>query len=178
MRGLRAVESKEVDMKNIHQNTIIEELKTKASLLLKASRSKDSAIAAQAAKRLETHSEFPQETWKLKDALRVIANEYGCESWQELKNFAESPFKNHMSAGQLNHWFGDYEEAKEFLELNGGYLLPYQKDYFICSRYFIEGVGINPDDPNWKEIGFDWVVPQNSRALFKLFEQLARLQKQ
>ena len=164
-------------MNNIHQNIIVNELKAKASLLVKASRSDNSTVAEPANKRLEKKSQFPQESWKLKDALRVIAKEYGFESWSELKDFAENPFENHMSGGQLNHWFKQYDEAKQFLEENEGYLLPYKKDYFISNRHFIEAVGINPDDSKWKAIGFDWVNPQNPRALFSLFEQLTRLQR-
>lgn len=172
-RGLRAVENKEVDMNRIYHNIILDELKTKASRLLKASRAHD-VIALQRLHQLELTR---TNGWKLKDPLCVIAQEYGFETWVDLKTFIENPFEKKMTSRYLNHWFRNYEEAKEFQSSQGGYLLPYKNQFFVCENHFIEDIGLDSRDPSWQEIGFDWVKPKSPRGLFHLYEKLIRLQK-
>lgn len=64
---------------------------------------------------------------KRKFALAVIAVEKGFKSWGELK--CQLPF---IRGGFLNHWFANYEQAKSYHKLNGGFLLPYKNQFFIC----------------------------------------------
>ena len=64
----------------------------------------------------------------------------------------------------LNRWFTTYEEARSVLESDGGYLLPYRDHYFVTEREGIRALGLNPDDPNWERIGWDWVHPRDTRA--------------
>ena len=76
----------------------------------------------------------------------------------------------------LNDWLADYETAKNHQQQNGGYLLVYKKYFFIVSREYIETLGLNPDDPDWKLIGFDWVAPADNAAFERLKKKLASIQ--
>ena len=57
----------------------------------------------------------------------------------------------------------------------GGYLLPYKNDFFVCQRAYIQTLGLDPDDPDWEQIGFDWVKPANQDAINRLKEKLEKL---
>ena len=50
--------------------------------------------------------------------------------------------------------------------------------WWVVDRYFIETLGLDPDDPDWKMIGFDWVrqadVAARTRLYSKLVAQLPR----
>ncbi len=121
-RGLRAVENKEVDMNRLYSDIILDEFKTKASRLLKASRNGD-RVATQ---KLDELGVSRPSGWKLKDALSIIAKDYGFETWVALKSFVENPFEEKITSRFLNHWFSTYDEAADYRAVNGGYLLPYK----------------------------------------------------
>ena len=64
---------------------------------------------------------------KRKHALAVIAIEKGFKSWTDLK--CQLPF---IRGGFLNQWFANYAEAKSYQQLNGGFILPFKNQFFIC----------------------------------------------
>lgn len=68
----------------------------------------------------------------------------------------------------LNRWFTSYEEARAFLENEGGYLLPYKRQFFITEGEGIRELGLDPNDPDWALIGWDWVQPKDSDAWERL----------
>ena len=68
----------------------------------------------------------------------------------------------------LNRWFSSYEEARKALEAEGGYLLPYRHQFFICQPEAIRAMGLEPDDPDWERIGRDGAKPANSEAFQRL----------
>jgi len=73
----------------------------------------------------------------------------------------ESP--NHTDFGTLlypdgadahwNIWSASYAEARSIRAHYGGYLLAYRRHFFIVDRYFIETLGLLPEDPDWELIG-------------------------
>jgi hypothetical protein len=73
----------------------------------------------------------------------------------------ESP--NHADFGTLlypdgadahwNIWSASYAEARSIRAHYGGYLLAYRRHFFIVDRYFIETLGLLPEDPDWELIG-------------------------
>ena len=71
----------------------------------------------------------------------------------------------------LNRWFTSYDEARSSLELEGGYLLPFKSQFFVTLREGIRELGLDPDDPDWKLIGFDWVQPKDKEAWQRLKEK-------
>ena len=68
----------------------------------------------------------------------------------------------------LNRWFVNYEEARASLHEQGGYLLPYKRQFFITEEEGIRTLGLEPEDPDWAKIGWDWVQPKSSEAWERL----------
>jgi hypothetical protein len=64
----------------------------------------------------------------------------------------------------LNRWFTTYAEARSSLESEGGYLLPFKSQFFVTLREGIRELGLDPDDPDWALIGWDWVEPKDRDA--------------
>ena len=71
----------------------------------------------------------------------------------------------------LNRWFTTYEEARASLESEGGYLLPYGSQFFVTVDGAIRELGLDPQDPDWARIGWDWVRPADLEAWERLKEK-------
>jgi hypothetical protein len=175
-------------MRSIAQLTELEELKIKAKVLLKAFDSSDASTAMAAAERLKRLDSFrgismdslaaERGRVQLKHALTVVALESGYPSWTDAKKALESGAPREKDAGDklypkracggLSRWFVAYEEARASLDAEGGFLLPYRNQFFICDTGHIEGLGLSPDDPDWEKIGFDWVKPKDLDARARL----------
>lgn len=147
------------------------EAKIQAAILLKSFRSSDSEKAAKRFNRLPQFSDLAssdllQQKIKHKHALMVIAIENGFQSWSDLKIQI-----NFIVGGYLNLWFANYTEAKSILKEKGGFLLPYKNQFFICNNNYMKQIGFEPDDPDWKKIGFDWAEPANQAAWQRLYKK-------
>jgi len=68
----------------------------------------------------------------------------------------------------LNRWFTAYEGAKASLDAEGGYLFPYGNHFFITVAEAVRELGLDPDDPDWERIGWDWVRPKDPEAWERL----------
>ena len=68
----------------------------------------------------------------------------------------------------LNRWFATYEGARASLESEGGYLFPYKSQFFVTLGEGVRELGLDPDDPDWARIGWDWVRPNNAEAWERL----------
>lgn len=182
-------------------HTQLEEYKIKASILHKQLKSDDLEVALQAAVRFQrlVHLETAvpneiiaqQANIQRKHALTVIALENDYTSWADLKQRLErkeklAAFRKHNKytllypqrcAGFINSWYAHYEEAREHLVHDGGYLLLYKNDFFVCQRTYIQTLGLDPDDPDWEMIGFDWAQPTDQDALDRLKGKLEQINK-
>lgn len=158
----------------------IDEAKVQASILLKSLHSHDREKANRAAKRFKRLPEFAklsldeifQIDIKRKHALAVIANDKGFKSWADLKT--QIPF---IIGGFLNKWFAHYPEAKSYLQLQGGFLLPFKHQFFICDANYIKQLGFDPADPDWVLIKFDWEKPANRIAWQRLHKKWMKIQE-
>jgi hypothetical protein len=85
---------------------------------------------------------------------------------------AESPimYVARMDA-VLNRWFRSYAEARASLDAEGGYLLPFKHQFFVTLSEGIRDLGLDPDDPDWERIGWDWVQPKDREAWERLKEK-------
>jgi hypothetical protein len=68
----------------------------------------------------------------------------------------------------LNRWFRTYEEARRYLDTEGGFLFPYGEQYFVTEEVAIRELGLDPADPDWGRIGRDWVHPVDRAAWERL----------
>lgn len=167
-------------MNTSRKSLTIAECKIQASILLKSLHSDNSEIAKQAAKRFQRLSEFTEFSLeqiiaaeiKRKHALTVIAIEKSFKSWLALKS--QLPF---IIVGFLNKWFVSYNEARFHLESDGGFLLPYKNQYFICGSNYIKQLGLNPNDSDWKLIGYDWANPSDQKAWQRLYKKWMKIQE-
>jgi hypothetical protein len=158
-------------MNKSRQSFTIEEYKIQASILLKSLRGSDPENAAKRFKRLPEFAalsiaDILQKNIKRKHALLLIAVENGFHSWLDLKMQV-----NFIVGGYLNSWFSNYPEAKSYLLSTGGFLLPYKNQFFICNKHYIKQIGFEPDDPDWKLIGYDWVAPDDKKGWQRLYKK-------
>lgn len=166
-------------MNKPHKSFSVNECKIQASMLLKSLHSQDRDKIKQAVKRFQRLPEFTQfpldepdhTKVQRKYALAVIALEKGFKSWTDLK--CQLPF---IQGGFLNKWFANYSEAKTHLQMNGGFLLPYRNQFFICDANYIKNIGLNPDDSDWQLIGYDWSTPNNLEAWQRLYKRWMKIQ--
>lgn len=142
--------------------------------------STDFEQATQAAKRFQRLPEFEKYSlesiccaeFKHKNALAVIAQEKGFASWADLK--CQLPF---IRGGFLNQWFAHYADAKFYLQLNGGFLFPYKNQFFVCDVDYVDNLGFDAKDPDWKLIGYDWENPDNKEAWWHLYKKWMQIQE-
>jgi hypothetical protein len=172
----------------------LDECKIRASLLLKDLRSDDRPRALRAVERLRALPYFaanlPESiierrgSIRLKHALAVIAAELGYPTWTDCKRRLELPASTRVDtetffAGNcgayLNRWFARYDEARASLEAEGGYLFPYRHQFFVCEPGFLAALGIDPGDPDWEQIGRNWVRPLDDTARSRLEQTLIGL---
>lgn len=114
---------------------------------------------------------------RLKHALTLLAVEAGHPSWVAFKVALEARlptlppmWQSHMGA-LLNRWFADYEEARASREQEGGFLLPYRNQFFVTETEGIRALGLDPDDPDWERIAWDFVRPADVAAHARLVER-------
>ena len=75
----------------------------------------------------------------------------------------------------LNRWYANYDDARQSLDADGGFLLPYQKHFFICQPEVITALGLDPNDPDWEKIGHDCVKPLDAEAFARLRQQREKI---
>lgn len=177
----------------------VSEYRVQARRLLNQLRSDNEANAATAAARFRLLRSFALKTVtqilatradvRLKHALAVVALEHGYESWLALKAAADAnkrapaaatshPGREMYAPGMgflLNRWFAHYADARASLTAQGGFLLPFDRQFFICEAEGIRVLGLDPDDPDWERIGRDWVQPKDEAAWQRLRAKRAQV---
>jgi hypothetical protein len=119
-----------------------------------------------------------------KHFLAVVAREHGFTSWEQAKRVLggsaeETDFGTMLyasQAGAINVWFSDHGEARRHLdEVNARgqrhYLLAWRTQFLVCDRYFIEALGLDPDDADWAAIDCDWARPRDADARRRLYQK-------
>lgn len=88
------------------------------------------------------------------------------EEATELYLFGKSEFN-------LNVWCPSYEAARTYLDSHRGFfLLQYKGSCFLAQEGHIRGLGLDPNDPDWEKIGWDWVNPKDTEAKDRLRQKL------
>jgi hypothetical protein len=113
--------------------------------------------------------------------LAVIAAELGFANWPQAKSAltADGPVADFgtllypkRAGGHINRWYKRYEEAAEVRNACDGYLLAYRTHYLVVDRFYIESLGLDPADPDWEALGFDWVRPKDPAVRARLYGKL------
>lgn len=125
--------------------------------------------------------ENPKSGIRRTDCLKQVAAEVGFPSWPAAKkalggeglveDFGTLLYPR-CGAGFLNLWYKTYEEAASVREANHGYLLAYRRQYLVVDGFYLEALGLDPADPDWDAIGFDWVRPRDVGARSRLYAKL------
>ena len=68
----------------------------------------------------------------------------------------------------LNRWFTSYEDARASLQSQGGFLFPHGGHFFVTLPEGVRELGLDPDDPDWERIGWDWARPRDTDAWARL----------
>ncbi len=115
-----------------------------------------------------------------KHCLATVARECGFTNWQHASTVLgvndPEDFGTMLcptgAAAFWNIWSATYEEAQTIRQEHGGYLLAYKRHFFIVERAYIEMLGLDPDDADWKLIGRDWARPAVPAARQRLYGKL------
>ena len=74
----------------------------------------------------------------------------------------------HSMAVFLNRWYASYEDARAARDAEGGFLFPHGNQYFLADGGAVAELGLDPLDPDWERIGWDWVRPLDAAAWERL----------
>lgn len=173
--------------------TAIEELKTRAHLLQRALQTNDAAARARLRALAELRRADDDELVKRapdiqrKHCLAVIARESGFSGWEhartvidgegeaEIADFGKLLYTGNRG-GFLHPWFATHAEAKAAHAPAGDgearFLLVYGRHHFLAGAGFIEGLGLDPVDPDFAAIGYDWARPTTRAARSRLYAKL------
>jgi len=159
----------------------VEELKTRARLLHRRAQ----AGEADALGRIGALPEFARtppapDQVQRKHGLAAIARELGFRSWAHATRVLAGDHDETdlgtllypRTCGFTNQWFAQYEQARRTRELTSGYLLGYRHQYLVVTRHYVEALGLDPDDPDWEAMGFDWVRPLKPAARQRMYAKL------
>lgn len=129
----------------------------------------------------QTLTEFAA-TAQRRHCLSVIAAELGFADWPhalavlrgdpDVEDFGTllSPPR---AASHFNLWYRDHAAAAAVRGGRGGYLLAFKRQFFIVERFYIaDTLHLDPDDPDWARIGFDWPHPADVEARNRLYAKL------
>ena len=170
----------------------IRELKTRAEILHRRIQANDHhaigrlRVLPELRRASYEHLTAATATIQRRDCLTIIAAELGFASWPQAKtaisgdgsgvgpgaDFGTILYSGDHCAGHLNRWYKTYEEAAADRAASKGYLLAYKRQYLVVDRYFIESLGLDPADPDWETLGFDWVRPKSFAARSRLYAKL------
>ena len=162
---------------------VIEGAKRRARHLVSRAR----AGEEQAVARLRSLPEFravgPEslgEVLKHRHGLAVVARDLGFVGWSHLTALVQGTAMDdagtilypHGASAHWNIWSASYDEARAIRDEHGGYLLAYKRHFFIVDRHFIETLGLDPEDDDWRRIGRDWARPADVAARARLIAKL------
>jgi GNAT superfamily N-acetyltransferase len=120
-----------------------------------------------------------------KHCLAVVAREHGFSRWDQALRVLSGDLRERdvgtllyddASRGALNVWFATHAEARAHLDAareagQRRYLLAYRTQFFVVEAPFVQTLGLDPDDPDWERLGFDWARPADPAARASLYQK-------
>jgi hypothetical protein len=135
----------------------------------------------QTLERFRSISAFDPAHIRRRDCLFVIAKEMGFLNWphakrvlsgEETEDFGGTLCPRRCS-GHFNLWYKTHTEADAVRRTRGGYLLAFRRQFLVVERHYIETLGLDPDDPDWNVLEFDWTRnADNGAARARLYSKL------
>ena len=171
-------------------NAPVEELKTRARMLLKLLQS--GFVPAQKRARVlgRLHNWDMPDEWQLRHCLNLVAVEIGFQNWEHARSSLGGAANALHDSGDFwygneliaftHPWFADYAEAKEHLSAQNqhesrSYLLPYRTQFFVAEAESIHAIGLSNDSAIWQPIAYDLVSGYGTESWLRLCQQ--RLQR-
>jgi hypothetical protein len=122
-------------------------------------------------------------TTRRKHCLAIVAREHGFSGWEHALRVldgdsAEADFGTMLygvaSGGFLHPWFATYTETHVFADdalRSGGrpFLLAFGRQFFVAGSAFVASLGLDPQDADWRAIGWDWPRPRDGDARRRLY---------
>ncbi|MDG0816607.1 glyoxalase superfamily protein [Bdellovibrio svalbardensis] len=132
------------------------------------------------AKKLQKSLSANNKEIKLKEALNKIASLNGFTNWRDLKHKLEETelFLNRATGPSTLHWYSTQEEARYFVKTHGGYIIPYQTDFFAGDDDYLASLGIDKNDADLKLVGQDWSEPNDAEAFKRLQNKIRAFRDQ
>lgn len=110
----------------------------------------------------------------LKDAYAILAKASGFSSWQDLKATLEANQifcpKGHSAIWKT--WYASYEDALLKIRTGKKFLIPYQKEFFVCDEHYIEFLGLQTDDADLLKVGNNWAQPNDMQAFERMTKKI------
>ncbi|MEQ9703519.1 MAG: hypothetical protein RLO54_37085 [Sandaracinaceae bacterium] len=108
-------------------------------------------------------------------ALATLARELGFRGWPGARAalLGGGPSEAHdlgtvmhrdQGGAYFNIWSAHHEEARRIRAEHGGYLLAYRHQFLVVEGAYLEGLGLDPQDPDWDRMGRDWARPADHAA--------------
>lgn len=127
------------------------------------------------AKLLQKAKQRGGQTLKLKEAFEILARTAGFSSWREWR----SRLDQHdlllwsKASAHWHTWYSDRAAARAHLSrAPQSFLLPYEKDYFICDLDYLRSIGIEESHPDVQAVGRDWSEPADENAFRRILERI------
>ena len=161
-----------------------DELKVRAELLHRKLQAGDVQATARLNRVPSLRKAAPQDLPQLvrhKHCLACVAREFGFEDWQHAARVLDGEndqrgfgklLWNPSLGGFINHWFRDHAEADAQRRASGGYLLPYKQDYSVVTSAYVAALGLDPEDPDWALMDWDWAKPSEPAARTRMYAKL------
>jgi hypothetical protein len=162
---------------------IVHDLKAKARILqaLVQKGERDALLRVRKLPELaETNDTSLPAAIQRRHCLSVIARELGFDGWAHALSVLTGQRSDDFgcllsppgAAAHWNIWSASYDEARAIRAEHGGYLLAYKRHYFIVDRYYLETLGLDPEDEDWDRMDRDWVHPREPAARARLYAKL------
>lgn len=173
-----------------HDDTLLREVRIRASLLMKALRKDDPAALARVHRLLwsrKSPDELPVSGLDVKrrTALEAVAREFGYGSYAALHRDRNAPtaatgvdttlFFQRGQHAFWNNWYSRYADASAHVVTAGGFLFPYRNQFVVVEADFLTGLGVDATNADWAAIGFDWAQPKDMAAYSRLSRELCAL---
>ncbi len=129
------------------------------------------------AKLLQKAKKKAGQTLTLKDSFSILAKTAGYDSWKEMKDTYElgDILNPPRWSAMWKIWFSTKEEALLHFNQKENYLLPYQKQFFICDMNYVNALGLSEDDIDLQKIGRDWSSPNDKEAWTRVLKKITQI---